>query len=157
MEGGCYPRGGSQKLAEELVPVIESFGGKVLIRALVDNIVVEGTSMLLTQHEKVFSNLLCAGGKAVGVKMRGGQTIRAKRAVVSSAGYTGSMKLLDSETRNRFGLPATIPGVPQSAGFVMCNIGIKATAEEIGATNTNTWHVSLFQFTAYWSIICWTI
>jgi phytoene dehydrogenase-like protein len=44
MEGGCYPRGGSEKLAEELVPVIESFGGKVLIRALVDNVLLESTS-----------------------------------------------------------------------------------------------------------------
>ena len=41
MEGGCYPRGGSDKMAAELVPVIESFGGRVLIRAQVEQILVE--------------------------------------------------------------------------------------------------------------------
>ena len=42
MEGGCYPRGGSDMMAKELVPVIESYGGRVLIRAQVDKIIVEG-------------------------------------------------------------------------------------------------------------------
>jgi phytoene dehydrogenase-like protein len=46
MEGGCYPSGGSEALAEELVPVIESYGGKVLIRALVDSILVESMPFL---------------------------------------------------------------------------------------------------------------
>jgi all-trans-retinol 13,14-reductase len=41
MEGGCYPRGGSDKMAAELVPVIESFGGRVLIRAQVEQVLVE--------------------------------------------------------------------------------------------------------------------
>lgn len=42
MEGACYPRGGSEEMAKELVPVIESFGGRVLIRAQVEKILVEG-------------------------------------------------------------------------------------------------------------------
>jgi hypothetical protein len=54
------------------------------------------------------------------------------------------MRLLSEAERKQYKLPASIPGVPQSAGFVMCNIGIKATAEQIDATNTNTWHVSLY-------------
>ena len=41
MEGGCYPRGGSNKLAKELVPVIESYGGRVLVRAQVEKILFE--------------------------------------------------------------------------------------------------------------------
>lgn len=43
MEGGCYPSGGSESLAKELVPVIQRFGGNVFIRANVDRILVEGT------------------------------------------------------------------------------------------------------------------
>jgi hypothetical protein len=85
-----------------------------------------------------------ADGRAVGVRMAGGHVIRANRGVVSSAGYSSSMRLLSEAERKQYKLPASIPGVPQSAGFVMCNIGIKATAEQIDATNTNTWHVSQY-------------
>ena len=51
MEGGCYPRGGSDKMAAELVPVIESFGGRVLIRAQVEQILVESKSLVLSYHD----------------------------------------------------------------------------------------------------------
>lgn len=56
MEGGCYPRGGSEMLARELVPVIQSFGGRVLIRALVDSIIVKGKSpVLIVSNSKIIA------------------------------------------------------------------------------------------------------
>jgi hypothetical protein len=84
-------------------------------------------------------------GKAVGVKMKGGQEIRCKRAVVSGAGYLNTMKLLNDDTLKKHSIPRSLDsmGVEQSMGFVMCNIGIQARAEDIGVTNTNTWHVCI--------------
>ena len=73
--------------------------------------------------------------------MANGQDIFAKRSVVSAAGFTSTMRLLPEAVRHRYRLPLEVPNVQQSAGFIMLNIGIKATAAEIGATNTNTWHV----------------
>jgi hypothetical protein len=75
--------------------------------------------------------------------MVGGQEIKAKRAVVSATCYQVTSKLLSESARQKYHLPLTVPGVEPSAGFVMCNIGIKASPESIGATNTNTWHVRL--------------
>ena len=73
--------------------------------------------------------------------MANGQEIHASRGVVSSTGYTTTMRLLPDAVRTQYKLPMTVPNVEQSAGFIMCNIGIQATAAEIDATNTNTWHV----------------
>lgn len=111
-------------MAKELVPVIESFGGRVLIRALVDQIIMKD-------------------GKASGVRMANGQEIYANKGVVSSTGYTTTMRLLPEQIRMQYKLPMEVPNVQQSAGFIMCNIGIKATAAEIDATNTNTWHIPI--------------
>lgn len=124
MEGGCYPRGGSEEMAKDLVPVIESRDGKVMIRAQVKEIIIEN-------------------GKAVGVKMVNGDIIKcsARGCVVSSIGYSNTMnKLVSEEVTKSYGIPRTLP-VKQSAGFVMANIGLKASAKLLGITNTNIWHI----------------
>jgi hypothetical protein len=88
-------------------------------------------------------------GRAVGVKMYGGEEIRCKRAVVSSAGYFSTLKLLSEKVTTTYKIPRDLKTVQQSAGFVMCNIGINASPEEIGVTNSNTWHVSLSIFMSF--------
>ena len=125
MEGGCYPRGGSSRMAEELVSVIEYFGGQVSIRATVKEIVYDE-----------------ARRRVSGVRMMDGSVIRSRRGVVSSCGLLNTYKFLLQSIPSKL-LPPTLEslGVSQSAGFVMCNIGIRASAGEIGATNTNTWHI----------------
>lgn len=39
--GGFYPVGGASVLAKAIVPTIERFGGAVLVRAMVKNIMME--------------------------------------------------------------------------------------------------------------------
>jgi ferredoxin--NADP+ reductase len=63
--GAWFPRGGGQVFAAHLVDVIRGHGGAVRTRALVERILVEG-------------------GRAVGVRLRDGETIRAA-AIVSGA------------------------------------------------------------------------
>ena len=125
MEGGCYPRGGSTKMAEELVSVIEYYGGQVNIRATVKDIIYDD-----------------ALKRVSGVRIMDGSVIRCRRGVVSSCGLLNTYQYLlqAAPPHIRPDLPSSL-GVPQSAGFVMCNIGISASAEVIGATNTNTWHI----------------
>ena len=125
MEGGCYPTGGSEVMMKELVPIIEKNNGQVLIRAKVKEILIEN-------------------GRATGVIMddNNNTIIRSKKGIISSCGYfTTLRKLLNLENINKFNIPE-LP-VSQSAGFVMCNIGIAASAEEIDVTNTNTWHIPI--------------
>lgn len=41
MYGASYPRGGASEIAYHMIPVIESAGGRVLVRATVSRILVE--------------------------------------------------------------------------------------------------------------------
>ena len=68
-KGGAYPRGGPQKMSACLVPVIERYGGRVLCRASVDEIVMED-------------------GKVAGVTLMGGKKVIRCKRVISSAGYS---------------------------------------------------------------------
>jgi all-trans-retinol 13,14-reductase len=124
MEGGCYPRGGSTEMAKELVTVIESNGGKVLIRADVAQVLFDSKLQ-----------------KVSGVRLRDGKEILAKQGVISSSGYLNTMNnLVPKEVLAMYNVPSALP-CTMSAGFVMANIGINCAAEVIGATKANTWHI----------------
>ena len=89
------------------------------------------------------------GGRTVGVRMTGGHEIRCRKGVVSAAGYRNTMAMLGETVISQHKLPQLPPSLAQSAGFVMCNIGITAESPDcIGATNSNTWHVSIKFFAA---------
>lgn len=121
-EGGAYPVGGSQELAKCLVPVITSAGGRVLVRARVEEILVDSES-----------------GKTTGVRLTD-QTVVPCERVISSVGYHNTFdKLVPEEVTTRFGIPRRLP-VGSSCGWVMANIGLRGSAEELGLTCTNLWY-----------------
>ncbi len=62
MEGGCYPRGGSDVMARELLHTIESHGGRVLIRAQVNEIIVDGENKNLLLYCLSFKRCVLQGG-----------------------------------------------------------------------------------------------
>lgn len=43
-DGGFYPEGGSHRIAEAIIPIIERAGGRVLCRAKVDAILVDDST-----------------------------------------------------------------------------------------------------------------
>ncbi|KAJ9448604.1 Prolycopene isomerase [Diplonema papillatum] len=120
-EGGCYPRGGSETLAECLVAVIDEWGGRVLIDAKVGQI---------NYNDKL---------EACGVTLMDGTSISSE-IVVSAAGYHNTFDRLSPDSvLRKYSIPKKL--VPDSAGFVMANIGMKGSPSDLGITNTNTWYL----------------
>jgi hypothetical protein len=76
-ESACYsvPIGGTCELGNTLVRGLEKFGGKIQLNAHVDEILVDN-------------------GRAVGVRLKNGKIIKAKKAVVSNATPFDTIKML---------------------------------------------------------------
>ena len=70
-----YPMGGSGALVDALVRGLKRRGGQLYLKAHVEQVLVENN-------------------RAVGVRLRGGKEIRARRAVVSNASVWDTLKLL---------------------------------------------------------------
>jgi all-trans-retinol 13,14-reductase len=118
--GGAYPVGGSSRIAATILPAIEDAGGAVITSAEVAEIVVED-------------------GRAVGVRIAGGEIVRAP-AVVSDAGVAVTYgRLLPAAVAAKAGLAATVPGVPPSFAHVSLYVGLKKTAAELGLGRANQW------------------
>ncbi|CAI5501439.1 unnamed protein product [Closterium sp. Naga37s-1] len=100
-----YPLGGPEAIIEALIRGMEKHGGQLSLNCHVDSIVVEG-------------------GRAVGVKLKSGQIIRARTAVVSNASVWDTMRLLP---------PGSVPGeyrkereaTPECDSFMHLHLGIK--------------------------------
>lgn len=121
-EGGAYPEGGTGEMAAALVQSIESRGGACFVRAPVEKIIVDERS-----------------GRAVGVQMgpeAGGVELltRGRGPVVAACGWRNTARLC----KDCKAFPSEEElDLPQGDGFVMANIGIKGSAEELKLECTN--------------------
>lgn len=101
-----YPIGGSGALVEALVAGLERHGGKLMLNSHVEQVLVENN-------------------RAVGVQLRGGKVLRARRAIVSNASVWDTLKLLKleaipSQWRSR-------QATPECDSFMHLHLGIDAT------------------------------
>jgi len=120
-EGGYYPIGGAGRIAETIVPMIATGGGKTLVNAEVAEIVVEG-------------------GRAVGVRMKAdGKIIRAP-LVISDAGVANTFgRLLPVQMPARAKALTAMRAVRPSIGHLCLYVGLDGTADEIGLPRANLW------------------
>ena len=106
-----YPMGGSAALVDALVRGLEKKGGTLRLNAHVDEILTTGTG-----RKK----------RAVGVHLRNGENIQARRAVVSNASVWDTLKLLSQEA-----VPANFrqqrQQTPECDSFMHLHLGIDAT------------------------------
>jgi all-trans-retinol 13,14-reductase len=120
IHGAVYPVGGSARIAESIVPVIEASGGRVLVRAEVEEILVED-------------------GCATGVRMADGAFIEAP-IVISGAGLFNTFaRLLPRGVASGHGLDALLARVRPSAAHLCLYIGLEHSAEELGLEKANRW------------------
>jgi len=117
--GGFYPVGGSWKIADYIIPMIQKAGGEVFTYARVNQILVED-------------------GKVTGVEMADGHRIMCS-CVVSSAGVENTFNGLLAGTEASSAYAEEMSNVRSSIGHLGVYIGLKGTASELGLPKTNFW------------------
>ncbi|HEY9764249.1 MAG TPA: NAD(P)/FAD-dependent oxidoreductase [Trichocoleus sp.] len=102
-----YPLGGSGAIVNALVRGLEKFGGRLLVGAHVGTIQVEG-------------------GRATGIQLRSGETVKARQAVISNASIWDTLKLLpDGSVPKRF--VEQRQATPECESFMHLHLGIDGT------------------------------
>ena len=118
LEGAYYPSGTSARIAEGATRVIEAAGGAVRVRAEVERILVEG-------------------GRAIGVRLVGGEELRAP-VVVSDAGARATfLRLLPDDVPVPF--RDQLRQIPRSMSHVSLYLGLSRSAAELGVQGENLW------------------
>ncbi|KAK9868340.1 hypothetical protein WJX84_009761 [Apatococcus fuscideae] len=105
-----FPRGGSMGIVSALLRGLKKKGGRLLLNTHVEQIVVEG-------------------GRAVGVRLRDGNILRARKAVVSNASVWDTVKLVPADA-----LPVQwrqeALATPPCDSFMHLHLGFDATGLE---------------------------
>jgi phytoene dehydrogenase-like protein len=99
-----YPIGGSGALVNALVEGLERHGGKLMLAAHVEQVLVEGD-------------------RAVGVRLRNGEEIRAEKAVISGTSVWDTLKLLpEKSVSEKFRTQRQ--AIPECDSFMHLHLGI---------------------------------
>lgn len=114
--GASYPVGGAARIAETMIPTIERNGGKVVVSADVQEIIVNS-------------------GKATGVRMADGREFRSD-LVISDAGARNTFQRL---VRQPQPILRDLERIPASMAHLSLYIGVKQSARELGLSGTNLW------------------
>ncbi|KAK3419605.1 hypothetical protein EUGRSUZ_G00236 [Eucalyptus grandis] len=114
---GCsldYPLHGSGAIVDALIRGMQKFGGRISLRSHVEKIVVEN-------------------GRAIGVKLRSGQFVRAKKAVVSNASMWDTLGLLPEDIIPK-SYSDRVKRTPQCESFMHLHLGFDAEGihEDLG-------------------------
>jgi phytoene dehydrogenase-like protein len=118
LEGAAYPVGSAAVLARGAAAVIEAAGGAVRVRAEVERV-------------------LLAGGRAVGVRLKGGEELRAP-LVVSDAGARATyLRLLPPEVPLPF--RDQLAALPSSMAHATLYLGLARSPAELGLHGENFW------------------
>ena len=118
-----YPIGGASEIPYNMIPMIETAGGRVLVRVRVKEILV-------------------SDGCAVGVKVTKGKqeyTIMAP-LIISDAGLMNTVhRLLPDHVTKKYQMNSVMKLVKPATGFLMVFIGLNGTKEELGLKSQNIW------------------
>jgi len=125
IEGCYYPTGGPIEFVRGLIPTIRSVNGDVLVKARVDEILVED-------------------GVATGVRLGNGDEIRSKKGVVSDAGMGCTLlNLLPEEVVDTY-LTDLREHVMKSSGGIghtFTFVGFNASCEELGLRSSSYYYI----------------
>lgn len=117
--GGYYPVGGSGRIAVELLQTVKEAGGATRIRADVDTLLVEN-------------------GRAVGVRLRDGEELRARRVVSAIGAQATVLRLLPAAERQA-PWAQSIAALRQSPAHACLYLGFRGDIRKAGAGAANRW------------------
>lgn len=117
--GGYYPVGGSGRIADSLLRTVAAADGWTRVKADVERILIEG-------------------GRAAGVQLRSGETIRARR-VISAAGALNTIRHLLPTARSHEPWARSLDQLTPSPAYLCLNIGFKGDIRHAGASSANKW------------------
>lgn len=118
--GGAYPVGGSSRIAETILPLIEREGGAVMTSAEVDEVLI-------------------AKGRAFGVRLTDGTEITAPVVISNAGAFNTLQRLLPADTRARQNLDRPLNHVTPSVAHASLYLGFKQTADQLGLSRSNVW------------------
>jgi len=120
LRGAAYPVGGSARIAESILPVIESAGGEVVTNAEVAEILIEDA-------------------RAIGVKLVDGRELRAP-TVISDAGAINTFAhLLPKKAAKSAGFPDKVESIGSSIAHLSLYVGLHGSTSELQLEKTNLW------------------
>lgn len=117
--GGYYPVGGSARIAETMLQTVANAGGWTMTMADVEEIEI-------------------AGNKATGVRLKDGQTFRAKQ-IISAAGVQSTVRRLLPEKVKQQKWAAEVSKLRPASAHVCLYIGFKGDITAAGAGSANKW------------------
>ena len=122
--GGYYPIGGSKEIAKTLLKTVANAGGWTRIKASVEEIIIEK-------------------GRAIGVRLHGGEEIKARR-VISGVGLSATLQHLLPPSYQKEEWGKSIKNIRPSATAVVLYIGFKGDISQAGATTASKWFYDSF-------------
>ncbi len=117
--GGYYPKGGAPAIARGLLKTVADASGWTRILADVEEILVER-------------------GRAVGVRLKDGEEIRARR-VISAVGVVATVERLLDERYRTSGWGASVRKLRPGPAHLCLYLGFKGDIREAGASGANKW------------------
>lgn len=117
--GAYYPEGGSKAIAQWLLKRVADEGGWTRVGADVDEIIIKR-------------------GKAIGVRLQGGEEIFAKK-IISAAGVMSTIQRMMPEGAMPKEAQRSIGALRPASAHVCLYIGFKGDIRRIGASGANKW------------------
>ena len=119
IRGGYYPAGGAASIANGLLKTVSDAGGETLVRATVEEILIRG-------------------GRAVGVRLAGGQEFFAPK-IISAAGARITAESLMPMEYKESKWAREILSTKQSPPHLCLYLGFEGDIEKAGVKRTNQW------------------
>ncbi len=120
LRGAAYPVGGAGVIAAAMARIIEGAGGKVVVAAEVEQVLLRGR-------------------RAVGVRMVDGRELRAPIIFSDAGAATTFERLLPHDLNATRGLRRKLASIGPSAAHASLYVGLNASDAELGMDPANLW------------------